>query len=182
MDDGIHAQAFGLTVHSSRTASRVGSVQALEHTPMPHELSYKLLIRPGYTGSTSAAARTSADFLIDGESLLLALVREDGGHSDFMGAFVLGHPESLADVARQLTLQVPPSSDSGRVLLYICPECGDIGCGAYSAKVTRDQETYSWSDFAYENGYEDARSLAAVGPFVFEASQYEAAISAASAL
>ena len=149
---------------------------------MLNELSYKLLIRPGSTGSTSTAARTSADFQIDGESLLRVLVREGGGHSDFMGAFVQGYPESLAEFAGQLTLQAAPLSDSGRVLLYICPECGDIGCGAYSAKVARDQDTYSWGDFAYENGYEDPRPLEAVGPFVFEASQYEAVIASASAL
>jgi hypothetical protein len=149
---------------------------------MPNKLSYKLLVRPGSTGSTSKVARTSADFHIDGQSLLRILASEGGGHGDFMGAFVQGHPESKADLARQLRLQAEPSSGSGRVLLYICPECGDIGCGAYSAKVGRDQETYTWGDFAYENGYEDPRPLKAVGPFAFEVSQYDAAIESASAL
>ena len=144
---------------------------------MPNELSYKLLYRPGSTGVS-----TSADFQIDGESLLHILVQEHGGHSDFMGAFVQGFPESQRDIARQLRLQAEPSTDSGRVLLYICPECGDIGCGAYSARVSRDQGTYSWSDFAYENGYEDPRLLDGVGPFVFEIGPYEAAIASACAL
>lgn len=150
---------------------------------MRNELSHKLLVRPGFSsGGASTAARTSADFQIDGESLLHALVRECGGHDDFMGAFVQGHPESQLEVANQLRVQAAPSSDSGRVLLYICPECGDIGCGAYSAKVDFDQGTYVWSDFAYENGYEEARIIEGFGPFVFEASQYESAIDAASAL
>jgi hypothetical protein len=150
---------------------------------MPNELSHKLLVRKGSSsGSSSTAARTSADFQIDGESLLHILVREDGGHSDFMGVFVMGFPDSQADTARQLRLQAVPSSGSGRVLLYICPECGDIGCGVYSAKVARNQETYTWSDFVYENGYEDPRPLERIGPFVFIASQYEAAIASASAL
>ena len=149
---------------------------------MLNERSYKLLVRPGSTGSTSTTARTSVDFHIDGESLLRILGREDGGHGDFMGAIVQDYPESQADVARQLTLQTAPSSESGRVLLYTCPECSDIGCGAYSAKVSRDQGTYRWGDFAYENGYEDPRPLRTVGPFAFEASQYEAAIALASAL
>src|ERR1700761_1215538 len=127
---------------------------------MLSELSHKLLIRPGSSaGGASTAARISADFQIDGKSLLHMLVQEDGGHSDFMGVFVQGFPGSQANVARQLTLQVEPSPGSGRVLLYICPECGDIGCGAYAAKITRDQEVYTWSDFAYENGYEDPRPL-----------------------
>ncbi|RMX08134.1 hypothetical protein D8I35_03140 [Corticibacter populi] len=149
---------------------------------MLNELSYKLLVRPGSTGSTSTTARTSADFHIDGESLLRTIVKQHGGHGDFMGALVRGYPESQADVARQLTLQGAPESDSGRVLLYICPECGDIGCGAYSVKVSRDQRTYTWGDFAYENGYENPRLLETVGPFVFEAIQYETAVESASAL
>ena len=150
---------------------------------MPNELSHKLLVRPSSSsGRISTAASTSADFLVDGKSLLGILVREHGGHGDFMGVFVKGFREAQAGVARQLRLQAAPSSDSGRVLLYICPECGDIGCGAYSAKVGRDQGTYSWSDFAYENGYEDPRPLERVGPFAFEANQYEAAIASASAL
>ena len=149
---------------------------------MRNELSYKLLFRPGSAGSTSTTERTSADFLIDGESLLRILVQEDGGHGDLMGVLVHGYPESNADVAMQLRLQVAPPSHSERVLLYICPECGDIGCGAYSAMVNRDEEIYTWKDFFYENGYEDPRSLETVGPFLFEASQYEAAILSASAL
>jgi len=81
-----------------------------------------------------------------------------------------------------MRLQAESSMSSGRVLLYMCPECGDIGCGAYSAKIARDHGTYTWSDFAYENGYEDPRPLEGIGPFVFSSSQYEAAIASASAL
>jgi hypothetical protein len=150
---------------------------------MLNELSHKLLVRPGSTsGGVSTAARTSVDFQVDGQSLLTILARAHGGHDDYMGAFVQGLREAQGDVAVQLRLQVEPSSDSGRILLYVCPECSDIGCGAYSAKVRRDQGTYSWSDFAYVNGYEDPRHLVSVGPFAFEASQYEAAIASASAL
>jgi hypothetical protein len=150
---------------------------------MANKLSHKLLIRPSISsGGTTATERISSDFQIDGESLLSLLIREDGGHSDFMGALVQGLPESQENVAMQLRLQADPSSDTGRILLYICPECGDISCGAYSVRASRDSSTYSWSDFAYENGYEDARRLDQVGPFTFEASQYEAAIVSASAL
>ncbi len=149
---------------------------------MLNELSCKLLVRRGYADSTSTTPRASADFHIDGESLLCILARENGGHSDFMGAIVQGHPNSQASVASQLRLQSTSSPDSGRVLLYICPECGDIGCGAYSAKVSRDQGTYTWGDFTYENGYEDPRPLEMVGPFAFDACQYEAAIASASSL
>jgi len=96
-----------------------------------------------------------------------------------MGAFVRGFPEALALASSQLRL---PSMSSERVLLYVCPECGDIGCGAYSVKVSRTTDIFTWSDFAYENGYEDARSIEHLGPYIFNAEKYEAAIVSASAL
>jgi hypothetical protein len=150
---------------------------------MVNKLSHKLLIRPGSSsGGATTAPRISCDFQIDGQSLLSLLIREDGGHSDFMGALVQDHPETQTNVAMQLTLQTELLSDSGRILLYVCPECGDIGCGAYGARVSRDTSTFTWSDFAYENGYEAARKLEHLGPFVFASDQYEAAIASASAL
>ena len=147
------------------------------------ELSHSLIIRPGSSsGGVTTTARQSADFLIDGESLLRILVREDGGYGDFMGVLVRGYPEQNADVASQLVGLTDPSFDTGRVLLYVCPECGDIGCGAYSAIVSVASGEASWSDFAYENGYEDPRPLENIGPFVFDTSRYKAAIASASAL
>ena len=56
-----------------------------------------------------------------------------------------------------LVSQASPDSESGRVLLYICPECGDIGCGAYSVRIEKTDAGYTWGDFAYENGYEEPR-------------------------
>lgn len=150
---------------------------------MLNTLSHTLLVRPGSSsGGVSTTARTSADFQIDGQSLLRILVRAHGGHDDFMGALVQGVPEARRDVAGQLMLHIAPSSGSGRVLLYICPECGDIGCGAFSARIARDGGTYAWSDFAYENDHEDPCPLQTVGPFVFGAVQYEAAIVSAAAI
>lgn len=150
---------------------------------MVNKLSRAVLVRPGTTsGSATTAARVSCDFQIDGQSLLRSLISEDGSQGDFMGVLVQGFPECQANVTMQLLLQAEPSSETGRILLYVCPECGDLSCGAYSARVSRDSSTFSWSDFAYENGYEDARALGHVGTFEFEAHQYEAAIASASAL
>jgi len=146
-------------------------------------LSHQMLVRQGLVGSgATEEPRTSADFRINGESLLGTILLVDGGHGDFMGAFVRGFPEPNAEVAAQITGECAPTSESGRVLLYICPECGDIGCGAYSARVDVGREVVLWSEFAYENGYEPARLLAGVGPFEFDANQYKAAIAAACAV
>ena len=91
-------------------------------------LGHRTLHRPGtVSGAATRTERTSADFLIDGQSLLEMLVKNAGGHSDFMGCFVSGYAESC-ERTRATLLDVPPENGK-RVLLYICPECGDVGCG-----------------------------------------------------
>lgn len=146
-------------------------------------LSHKILFRPGTnSGSATTQERRSVDFTVNGASLLSTIVKIDGGHADFMGCVVLGFPEQNAQAAERLICVASPDSESGRILLYVCPECGDIGCGAYSAFVERSGGTYVWRDFAYENGYEDPRPISGVGPYTFESSQYEAEVARAGAL
>lgn len=125
---------------------------------------------------TTVVQRDSADFLVNDESLLARLVEIHGGHGDFMGCFVRGFPEAIAEAVSELMLEVHASASSRRVGIYVCPECGDIGCGRYSVKVERHDDEVNWSDFAYENGYEDPWILEGLGPFRFESSQYELAI------
>ena len=140
-------------------------------------------MRPGTdSGTTTTQERLSVDFSINGESLLTAIVNSDGGHADFMGCVVRGFPEQNVKTVGRLMCAEAPDSGSGRVLLYVCPECGDIGCGAYSAFVECVGGTYVWQGFAYENGYEDPKPISKIGPYVFEGSQYEAEVSRAGAL
>ena len=144
-----------------------------------HLLGHRRLHRPAAgSGGATCTERTSADFLIDGQSLLEMLVKNAGGHSDFMGCFVSGYAEACERMSAML-LDVPPENGK-RVLLYICPECGDVGCGAYSALVRRDRECYVWESFAYQTSECDLKSVEELGPFVFEASLYTAALFAAS--
>lgn len=47
---------------------------------------------------------------------------------------------------------------SGRVPLYVCSQCGDLGCGAFAVRVEREVGTsggrvVTWSDFAWETDY-----------------------------
>ncbi|MGY6128302.1 hypothetical protein ACW9YV_23430 (plasmid) [Paraburkholderia strydomiana] len=146
-------------------------------------LGHRKLHRPATNslGGATCIERTSADFLVDHRSLLELLVQRAGGHSDFMGCFVNGYAE---ECQRALTRLLGTPSQSGfqkRVLLYICPECGDVGCGAYSAVVRRDAKSYFWDSFAYQTSERDLNVLELLGPFVFEASQYETAVLAAAA-
>lgn len=151
---------------------------------MTDTLAHSLLERQGVSGPDgfSVQARTSADFVVNGTSLLQALVKVDGGQPDFMGRFVAGYPEINQSAASELLGRVPPETKDGYSLLYICPECGDVGCGAYAARVQRNADSYIWCDFAYVNGYEPPRAIASIGPFLFAAAEYEHAIAAASSL
>jgi hypothetical protein len=99
-----------------------------------------------------------------------------------MGRFVGGHPEKNQAAANEFLCRVAPETGDGYSLLYICPECGDIACGAYAARVQRNADSYVWLDIAYVNGYEPPRAVASIGPFTFAASEYENAIAAASSL
>jgi hypothetical protein len=63
-----------------------------------------------------------------------------------------------------------------RVSLYVCPECGDVGCGAVTLKVEFAVEEVIWSDFGYENNFEesiDRASYSSMGPFRFSRQAYE---------
>ena len=61
-------------------------------------------------------------------------------------------------------------------MIYVCPECGDIGCGAITAQVEESDGFMIWRDFGYENNYDpstpDLKKYTEVGPFWFEAAQY----------
>jgi hypothetical protein len=64
-------------------------------------------------------------------------------------------------------------------MLYVCPECGDINCGAVTAMVEEEGDQIVWKQFGHERGYHlDGQPLAdlsqyeAVGPFRFAKRQY----------
>lgn len=80
-----------------------------------------------------------------------------------------------------MLLDVSAESEK-RVLIYICPECGDIACGAYSVVVRREREAYVWKSFAYQTSESDLKAVEAFGPFVFDASVYKDSVLAASAI
>lgn len=64
----------------------------------------------------------------------------------------------------------------GRLPLYVCPICADLGCGAVTVHVdhTRPGEV-TWSDLRFESGLtsEYDFDLSSAGTFVFDAVQYQ---------
>lgn len=110
------------------------------------------------------------------------LVKADGGHGDFAGCIIQGHLAANREAASRLLLELSPDSESGRVRLYICPECDDIACGAYSGRIAGNDDLFVWSDFVFENGYEPPRAVTGGGPFRFRREDYIESLRAASAL
>jgi hypothetical protein len=83
----------------------------------------------------------------------------------------------------QLLLQSLSKLPNGRIPIYVCAECGDIGCGVVSAEIIREDDAIIWRDFGRENDYEDQihRDLYAhVDPFRFSWLQYKAVLTSAT--
>lgn len=64
--------------------------------------------------------------------------------------------------------------ETGRTCFYVCPECGDIECGAITAKIEVTDNMIIWKDFGYENNYTELnlKDYKEVGPFYFEKASY----------
>ena len=105
-------------------------------------------VRAGGGGSTE---RRYLDFVVDGASLLDRL-----RGPDLVSGLGCWPSEFEHESLRQLLAQAPGASPSGRVPLYVCGECGDLGCGAITAIVERTPAGFAWRDFAFENDYDDA--------------------------
>ena len=78
--------------------------------------------------------------------------------------------------AKQLLLKEQSELDSNRVPLYVCNCCADLGCGAVTVKVEKVDGFFIWSEFGYENNYEDGFSqsefMQRTGPYKFKAESY----------
>jgi hypothetical protein len=144
-------------------------------------LTFRVMLRAGEKSKSGfRTRRVSVDFAVDGESLLEILDRPFLTKSDLMGGLVEGYPDANAATAARLLGRRRPDSPEGRVLLYICPECGDVGCGAFGARIERRGGAVVGRDFAHESAGDTFRSDARL-KFTFDARAYRAAIAEATA-
>lgn len=122
-------------------------------------------------------SRRFLDFVVNGESL--ALKARAAGY-DLISRLWLDDataaPESIK-AAQRLLGQLEGDAPRGRVSVYGCAECGDLGCGAITVRLQVSEKNVSWADWGYQNNYEDeVHSVADVmglGDFVFERHEYE---------
>jgi hypothetical protein len=110
----------------------------------------------------------SIDFLVNGLSLFSATKAEQ---RDLLGCFtsvaVAGTNESLAKI---FTGELPAELPDNRIGLFVCPLCGDLGCGAITFQLTSHGDSVTWSRFAYENSWDEAITnfapYSAIGPWM----------------
>ncbi|WP_055494147.1 hypothetical protein [Streptomyces sp. TP-A0356] len=119
--------------------------------------------------------RDFVDFLVDGRPLLFRL-------SDLDAVSPLASdvpPAIFTAQVRGLLLEADAPLEGGRHVIYGCPECEDLACGAVTAVIERDGEDYVWRDFAWQteervdlelNGYHG------IGPFRFRGDEYRRAL------
>ncbi|MFF0227726.1 oxidoreductase [Streptomyces sp. NPDC004629] len=121
--------------------------------------------------------RDFVDFVVDGRPLLFRL-------SDLDAVSPLASdvpPAIFTAQVRGLLLETGAPLPGGRYVVYGCPECADLACGAVTAVIERDGDDYVWRDFAWQtdehadlefNGYHG------IGPFRFHGPGYRAALAA----
>lgn len=121
------------------------------------------------TGGGGRTERRYLDFTIDGVPLSTLF------DADFISPFGwLAANEQIASID-SLLRKSPPDLPHGRTTLYICPECGDLGCGAITMSMQREAGFIIWKNFGFQNNYEDVvhtKGFESIGPFTFDGRQY----------
>ncbi|MFG2126707.1 oxidoreductase [Streptomyces sp. NPDC048751] len=119
--------------------------------------------------------RDFLDFIVDGRPLLFRL-------SDLDAVSPLASdvpPAIFTAQVRALLLEADPPLPGGRYVVYGCPECEDLGCGAVTTLIERHGDDYVWRDFAWqtdEHADLDLNGYHGLGPFHFRGDEYRAAL------
>ena len=112
------------------------------------------------------------DFIVSGQSLGQIFGLPD---FDLIGTFGWTDNKEYENKKKDEFLGISkPELETGRTCFYVCPECGDIGCGAITATIEFTDKHIVWKDFGYENNYSqpDLTDYKQIGPFTFDKTQY----------
>ncbi|MEU7398576.1 oxidoreductase [Streptomyces albogriseolus] len=135
--------------------------------------------RPGglLAGGDFQVHRDFVDFVVDGRPLLYRL-----SDLDAVSPLASDVPPSLFTAqVRGLLLETGAPLPDGRYVVYGCPECEDLACGAVTAVIERDGEDVIWRDFAWQTGAHadlERDGYHGMGPFRFRGAEYRAALTA----
>ncbi|WP_411099543.1 oxidoreductase [Streptomyces sp. x-45] len=119
--------------------------------------------------------RDFLDFVVDGRPLLFRL-------SDLDAVSPLASdvpPAIFTAQVRGLLLEADAPLPGGRYVIYGCPECADLACGAVTAVILRDGDDFVWRDFAWQTGEHadlELNGYQGIGPYRFPGAVYRAAL------
>lgn len=134
------------------------------------------LTRTTRKAGANQTPREYFDFIVSGKSLKTILGIES---ADFITLFGWGtNREYERHILNVFRLKEKSEIDSGRVMIYVCPECGDIDCGAITAIINDLGDRIIWSEFGYETNYGGlTETYDQIEPIEFERASYFAAFS-----
>lgn len=131
-------------------------------------------VRSGGAGRTQ---RDYLDFVVDRRSLYDLLKPGDN-----IGCLGWLPPDAEKIIMERLLAERLSELGNDRYSIYICAECGDIGCGAITVQIEKTQAGFIWKSFGYENDYDkslpDVESYRDIGPFHFRKAEYLHALTA----
>lgn len=119
--------------------------------------------------------REFMDFIIDGRPLLHQL-------SDLDAVSPLASdvpPAIFTAQVRSLLLEADAPLPECRYVIYGCPECESLDCGAVTAVIERTGDDFVWRDFAWQTSETadlDLNGYHGIGPFRFRAQEYRSAL------
>ncbi len=113
-----------------------------------------------------------ADYIIGGRTLH-EIFKGANGVSPFGWVSISSQIEMIDCLILHRRSPLP----SRLVPLLVCEECGDLGCGAFCARVTENDGLVHWTDFASANDYE-TKTYSVTGPsrISFKADEYRATL------
>lgn len=119
--------------------------------------------------------RDFVDFIVDERPLLFQL-------SDLDAVSPLASdipPAIFTAQVRSLLMETDAPLPGGRYVIYGCPECEDLACGAVTAVIERDGDDYIWRDFAWQTDEQadlELNGYHGIGPFRFRGAEYREAL------
>ncbi|MEU0229124.1 oxidoreductase [Streptomyces sp. NPDC006284] len=121
--------------------------------------------------------RDFLDFVVDGRPLLFRLCDLDA-----VSPLASDVPPAIFTAqVRGLLLETGAPLPGGRYVIYGCPECEDLACGAVTAVILRDGDDFVWRDFAWQTGEHadlERDGYHGIGPYRFPGAEYRAALAA----
>ncbi len=126
-------------------------------------------------GGSGRTQRDYLDFIVDGQPLSEKI---GGDLASCLGWFVAAENTKAV---RRLLLEESADLPNNRRSLYVCPECGDLECGAITAVIERGGDKIIWRDFGFQRNSDDVTPVRGYRDisFAFERAQYNQALKGA---